>query len=127
MTDRRRPRSSRAHRSSWWECGGGSRPAVPLEIAGVPTDPPDEALALARDLPDAMRSGVRDAIRTLFRAHADTPVLVLEDAHWADAATLRLVDDIGFDARFGWWCSLSRGRTFPSDSGICGRAATCSG
>ena len=45
-----------------------------------------------------MRSGVRDAIRTLLRGHADTPVLVLEDAHWADAATLRLVDDIAFDA-----------------------------
>ena len=62
-------------------------------VAAFPDDPPPE-LALARGSSAVLRERIQEAWCTWLRAECDAgPVmLVLEDLHWADAASVQVVD-----------------------------------
>jgi tetratricopeptide (TPR) repeat protein len=65
------------------------------ELTGVAfPDEADEPLRAARASAQLMQSRLRMALEAYVRAQADVApqVLVIEDAHWADDATLELVD-----------------------------------
>ena len=65
------------------------------ELCGVPfPDAGNSALRVARQQPPVMEEGIRQAFLTWLRLEcAGQPVmLVLEDLHWSDAATVQLID-----------------------------------
>ena len=63
------------------------------EIAGVPFGDEDDALRAARRSPELMRSRIVDAACAFLGAELErNPVLlVVEDVHWADVASVRLL------------------------------------
>jgi tetratricopeptide (TPR) repeat protein len=73
-----------------------SRVAFLAELTGVATQQDVGVLELARGSPRILRDGVHDAMHALLRnlAGDGACALMLEDAHWADRATLALVDDL---------------------------------
>jgi hypothetical protein len=67
------------------------------EISGAPfDDSTDDALRAARRNPSLLGEHIRDALATFAAAELKTrPILiVLEDVHWADAASLRLLGSL---------------------------------
>lgn len=66
------------------------------EIAGVPFGDEDDALRAARRSPELMRSRIVDAVCAFLAAELErTPVLlIIEDIHWADVASLRLLGGV---------------------------------
>jgi len=67
--------------------------ALLAEVARAATPADAERLSAARSSPELMREGVQDAMESLLRGLAgnEAVLLVLEDAHWADRASLDLV------------------------------------
>jgi len=66
------------------------------EIAGVPFGDEDDALRAARRSPELMRSRMVDAVCAFLSGELERkPVLVIvEDVHWADVASLRLLGSV---------------------------------
>jgi tetratricopeptide (TPR) repeat protein len=66
------------------------------EIVGAPSETPSAKVRAARADPVLMGDQVRAAVRTLLRAEAAAYplVLVLEDLHWGDIPTVKLVDSL---------------------------------
>jgi tetratricopeptide (TPR) repeat protein len=66
------------------------------EIASAPSDTPSPRVRAARADPVLMGDQIRAAVRTLLRAEAAAfpLVLVLEDLHWGDIPTVKLVDSL---------------------------------
>jgi serine/threonine protein kinase/tetratricopeptide (TPR) repeat protein len=95
------PLAARQRKLSWWvgrRLGGVAavRAAAFLgEMTGTPSaDDRDEALRAARGDPVLMGDSMRAAWEAVLAAEcaAHPVLLVLEDLHWGDAATVRLVD-----------------------------------
>lgn len=66
------------------------------EIVDVPFGDEDEALRAARRNPDLMRSRIVEAVCAFVSAEvAERPILlVVEDVHWADSASVRLLGSV---------------------------------